>query len=98
MNEKVLATGIRQRPIVVLRQRELEIAHDRGQRRAELVRDDGDQLILLTIRRQEPLVLLLELELHPSLIGHVTDERHARAAVGDHDRGETPSLRSVLCT
>src|SRR5207302_3664470 len=56
--EPVHLRGGKFRHDVVL-QKQLEVAADRRQRRAKLVRDEGDELVLHSIELAEPFVLLL---------------------------------------
>ncbi len=87
---------------------ELEVAADRGQRRAELVRDEGDELVLQVVELEQALVSHLELArellsflLQPPAVGDVLcdcrDADDLACAVANRGHGHRDvDQRSVL--
>src|SRR5439155_15086031 len=68
---------------------QLEVAPDRRQRRAQLVRDERDELVLHAVELPELVVLPLELELRLAARSDVDNEaaRIASVSFDDGDRG-----------
>ena len=77
---------------------QLEVAADRGQRCAQLVRDERDELVLQPVELSQLVVLPLELELRLAAGGDVDDEaaRMARSpSIDDHARVLDPHDAAV---